>query len=115
MAERFVWLLVVAIGLVSCLLYAGKLMGEPLKINLRDCPVYARDGYVAAQKRVDGWTKQQVLDYWNERKGNYTMEQWPHVLALLDQAFITKLDPKAFGRSLLDDCVANDGWLGRES
>lgn len=86
---------------------------EPIQIRVQDCPVYARDGYAAAQMLRDGRTKEQIIEYWVERQNRFTPEQWPHALSLLERAFTTTLEPKEFGQAILKECIDNDGWLGR--
>ena len=83
-----------------------------LQIKVHTCPIYARDGYVAAQMRADGRTKEQVIEHWVEHRGRYTEEQWPHAMALLERAFTTKLKPLEFRDSLLAECIKRNGWLG---
>jgi hypothetical protein len=82
-----------------------------LKIELRGCPIYARDGRIAKQMMHDGRTQDQVVQYWQERRGSYTPEQWPFAMQLIKRAFNTTATPEEYYNTLLKECVLRDGLL----
>lgn len=111
--ERWLFWLVAAIGLVSCLLYGGKLMAEPIKLDPRWCAEYSRDAYKAAVARAAGQSKEEAIAMFQKEQGSYPPHMWPHVLTLIDNAYASDLLPDDFKQGIYKDCLDNDGWIER--
>lgn len=113
MIERTVWYAVMAIGLISCIAYGGKLFGEPIKLDPRWCAEYSRDAYRAAVSKAAGTPKEEAIAMFEKERSSYPPKMWPHVLTLIDNAYASGLLPDDFKQGIYKDCLDNDGWIER--
>jgi len=110
--ERWLYWLVAAIGLVACVAY-GAALAEPLRLNPTGCQFYAKDANHIALLRDSGSTEAATLEYYEGHK--YDASVKPHLLALVRYVYASPLTPNQLAESLLSQCIADEGWIGRDT
>ena len=103
--ERFIWLIVAAIGFISCLAYS-----EPLKLSPTGCGFYAQDAGQIAVIRDSGITEEQAQA--NYAKIPYHKDVKPHLIALIHFIFTSSLTPEEAEKALYNECMGNKGVIG---
>ena len=97
MKEGNLYWMIAVIGLINCLLYAEKILAEPLRLNPEGCMNYAQDAGKIALSRDGGSTEEATQTAYAAMP--YSEAVKPHLIELIRFIYSLSLTPQEAARA----------------